>query len=229
LADPYSIIANYPNAGQAFSDSFNHGMQQNALAGFAMNPNNPSAQGQAARYDPGAVMQYKLGEQRAQAELGHQQLTEWHKYAGELAKWADTPQKWDQAIDYLLQSNHPDVSTQQLMALKGHFDPGLRASFMALGGVQDDNSNQPKIIPLQAGGSVVQYDPATGGIKPLVLPNDGSQATAAPAGGNMPTVSSPQEAMSLPPGTQFRMPDGRIGTVPGGAGGNASGGFPGPH
>lgn len=32
---------------------------------------------------------------------------------------------------------------------------------------------------------------------------------------NMPSVKSPDEAMKLPPGSQFKMPDGRIGTVPG--------------
>jgi hypothetical protein len=45
------------------------------------------------------------------------------------------------------------------------------------------------------------------------------------AGGGIPRVNSPQEAMRLPPGTQFQMPDGRVGTVPGGAGGNSSGTF----
>lgn len=44
-------------------------------------------------------------------------------------------------------------------------------------------------------------------------------------GGGMPRVNTPQEASRLPPGTQFIMPDGRIGTVPGGGGGNAPGNF----
>lgn len=43
--------------------------------------------------------------------------------------------------------------------------------------------------------------------------------------GTLPMVQTPQDAAKLPPGTKFRMPDGRIGTVPGGAGGNASGNF----
>lgn len=54
----------------------------------------------------------------------------------------------------------------------------------------------------------------------------GGQPHAAPQAHEMPTVNSPQEAMRLPPGTQFRMPDGRVGTVPGGASGNAGGRFP---
>lgn len=55
--------------------------------------------------------------------------------------------------------------------------------------------------------------------------DDGGPST--PPGDDMPHVATPTEAMALPPGSQFIMPDGRIGTVPGGAGGDASGGFPG--
>jgi hypothetical protein len=47
----------------------------------------------------------------------------------------------------------------------------------------------------------------------------------AQSGGDLPRVSSPDEARRLPPGSQFIMPDGRIGTVPGGGSGNATGGF----
>jgi hypothetical protein len=89
---------------------------------------------------------------------------------------------------------------------------------------------QPDIHAVTQGGSLVATNP------------DGTQKTiyespTVEVGGDvynrppgmsskeMPTVSTPQEAAKLPPGTQFRLPDGRIGTVPGGAGGNASGGF----
>lgn len=69
-----------------------------------------------------------------------------------------------------------------------------------------------------------------------VLPNGGfyagpasglaqvlGQGGAAPA--SIPTVQTPEEAKKLPPGSQFRMPDGRIGTVPGGTAGNGGGNF----
>lgn len=45
-------------------------------------------------------------------------------------------------------------------------------------------------------------------------------------GGDLPRVSTPEEAKSLPPGSQFIMPDGRIGTVPGGPAASPPGGFP---
>ena len=47
---------------------------------------------------------------------------------------------------------------------------------------------------------------------------------ASPQG--LPQVTAPDEAMRLPPGSQFMLPDGRIGTVPGGPA-SAPGGFPG--
>jgi hypothetical protein len=217
--DPYALIAQYPNAGESFANTFQQGQQRNALAGFAQNPGDPNALAAAAQYDPGAVLQYREQQQAMaakQGELTQQQLQDWHKYAGELAKWADTAEKWDQAVDYLAASGHPEVAQ-----LKGQFSPAMRAQFMALGGVQDD---RPQIITPQPGGGAFMLD-SNGHPVPLVLPNDGSQATGAPS---MPTVSTPQEAAKLPPGTQFRMPDGRIGTVPGNGGQTApapSGGF----
>ena len=44
-------------------------------------------------------------------------------------------------------------------------------------------------------------------------------------GQDMPTISSPDEARRLPPGTQFRTPDGRVMRVPGGQTPAASGNF----
>lgn len=43
---------------------------------------------------------------------------------------------------------------------------------------------------------------------------------------NLPQVATPEEARRLAPGTRFRLPDGRIGTVPGGPTPSASGNFP---
>lgn len=223
--DPYALIAQIPNAGQAFSDSFNKGMQQNALAGFALNPNDPNAQSAAARYDPGAVMQQRQGQQQAQQQLSQQQVQEWHHYAGQLAKWADTPEKWDQAIDYLLSHNHPDVSTQDLLALKGKFNPALRQSFMALGGVQDDKpAEDPGIIReyhtaieqglIDKSVSYPQYVAMRnpGMSSPVTIPY-GAQVTPGQAGG------APTAPLRYNPTSGKWEPEG-------GAGGNVSGGFP---
>lgn len=181
--DPYALIAQYPNAGQAFTDAFQKGQQQNALAAFATNPNDQTA-GAAARYDPSAVLTYNLEAQKEKAALSQQQLQVWHKYAGELAKWADTPQKRDQAIDYLLSHNHPDISADDLLKLKA-MPPdqwqAVRANFMALGGVQDDNPNGAQVVVTpQAGAPAFIYDKSTGQTKEIFAPNDGSQTPGAP-------------------------------------------------
>lgn len=253
----WGLLAQYPDAGQAFSQSFQAGMKQNqqqsaknALAAYARDPTNQQAFGQAVRADPSTAIPLMNAESEraryAQAQT-QTQTKQWHQYAGSLAKWADNPQKWDQAIDYLLQSNHPDVSTQELMSLKGKFNPALRQSFMALGGVQDDKPDELTSY-MQRGG----IDPnseqgrAMYGAAAINHVNPQQQVqTANPDGtitvnwvrppmpgmtggaqGGMPKVATPQDAAKLPPGTRFELPDGRIGTVPGGdAGGNASGGF----
>jgi hypothetical protein len=227
--DPYALIAQYPNAGQSFSDAFSKGMQQNALAGFAMNPGDPNAQGAAARYDPGAVMQYRQGQQSAQQQLSQEQIQTWHHYAASLAKWADTPQKWDQAIDYLLQSNHPDISTQALMQLKGHFDPALRQSFMAMGGQSDDASaGQPKYFNLTPGSSVVSVDPVTGQTSTVVQPNDGSQTSGSPApapGGDLRSEAIKAIQAGADPAKVLQ----RMMQLQGGQAATPSATFPGPH
>lgn len=88
---------------------------------------------------------------------------------------------------------------------------------------------KPEISAVSQGGSLVQSTPS-GQTKtlyetPTVAGPNGEVYTRPVGMSSMPTVSTPQEAAKLPPGTKFRLPDGRVGTVPGGAGGNASGGF----
>jgi hypothetical protein len=77
--------------------------------------------------------------------------------------------------------------------------------------------------------------PVTGGGNVAIIKPDGSARWAvgggAPAGTpsltDVPHVSTPQEAAKLPPGSHFYDPNGVLRTVPGGASGNAGGGFPG--
>jgi hypothetical protein len=89
---------------------------------------------------------------------------------------------------------------------------------------------KPEINAVAQGGSLEQSTPS-GQTKTLyetpTVAGPNGEVFTRPGGMSsaMPTVSTPQEAAKLPPGTKFRLPDGRIGTVPGGAGGNASGGF----
>ena len=223
--DPYSIIAQYPNPGQAFSDSFQAGMKQNALSAFAMNPN-PQTAGPAARYAPSAVLDYNLAHEKQSAELSKQHLDDWHKYAGELAKWADSPQKWDQAVDYLVQAGHPEA-----IQLKGQFNPALRAHFMALGGVKDENNQDPGMIRefdiatqrglVPQGTSFEQYVAMRnpGSQAPVVLPQRYRQVQGGTSGA-VPTATDANGNK-----VQYNAQSGKWEPM-GGTSGNAGGGFP---
>lgn len=78
-----------------------------------------------------------------------------------------------------------------------------------------------KNIPVVPGGNVANIRPD--GSAHYVIGGAGQQT-----GANLPRVTSPEEAHRLPPGSQFIMPDGRVGTVPGGGAGDGAGGFLGP-
>jgi hypothetical protein len=74
-----------------------------------------------------------------------------------------------------------------------------------------------KTLPYQAGGGAVAYNSATGETKVIVDPSGGQEPIR---------VSTPEEAMKLPPGTQFIDPNGKVRQVPGGAASNGSSKFP---
>jgi hypothetical protein len=148
----WDLISQYPNAGASFAQSFTQGLQQNkeqagrnALAKLVTNPSDPQALQAAAQYDPSAALQV----QQSQRKYTDEEHQHWAKYAGELAKWATDPQKWDQAIDYIVRQGHPEAAQ-----LKGHFSPALREHFMAQGGIQDD-------APVQDPAMIREFDIAT--------------------------------------------------------------------
>lgn len=68
-------------------------------------------------------------QQRA-AGGGTDQQQELTSYIGSVAQWADTPEKWDQAVDYLTQNGLPNAAR-----FKGQFSPELRGQLMAQGGI----------------------------------------------------------------------------------------------
>lgn len=222
------------NAGEAFTKSFQQGQEigrQNraraAMSALVKDPSNLGAMSALADADPATAMKFR----EQQAEIAKTQHGEWVKMAAHAAKMADTPEKWDMAVDQFVQMGHKDAGR-----LKGQFSPALRMAFMAQGGLNDEQADPGIIREFQIaterglvpqGTSYQQYlqmrNP--GMLSPVTIPENATVETPG-MGGDMPTISSPDEAASLPPGTQFRMPDGRIGTVPGGQTGSApSGGF----
>ena len=82
--------------------------------------------------------------------------------------------------------------------------------------------NRP--LSVEAGGEAWVIDPLTG-TRQIVAANPGGVTPGAPVG-DIPRVTSPDEARRLPPGTRFIDPNGIERIVPGGGGGNATGPFP---
>lgn len=131
-------------------------------------------------------------------------------------QWADTPEKWAQVQQHY-----------------GQYDPQLssvpfeqrESALVKLGKLGDYlEATKPDIRTVEPGGSVVGIAPG-GQVTEYVRANPGGAAPYSPVDGDIPTVSSPDEAKRLPPGSQFRTPDGRVMRVPGGPTQSASGGF----
>lgn len=150
-----------------------------------------------------------------------------------------------------LQQMHEEARQQQgneaMANYLGNIDPGLRDLIMAAGpqaGMQaygiahPKAENEPSFIqewrirnglPPEEQQSLDSYAEKRK-FNPYAAPitlGPGDTFEGGPGGGeDMPTVATPEEAGQLPPGTRFRMPDGRIGTVPGGPTGDPSVPFP---
>jgi hypothetical protein len=80
-----------------------------------------------------------------------------------------------------------------------------------------------KAVPVTGGGNVAIIKPE--GVARWAVGGGAPAGTPSPT--DVPHVSTPQEAAKLPPGSHFYDPNGVLRTVPGGASGNAGGGFPG--
>lgn len=132
-------------------------------------------------------------------------------------QWADTPEKWAQV------QQHYGQHDPQLAAVP--FE-ARESALIRLGQMGEYlEKTAPKIMSIEAGGSLAAVDPRTGQPNFTVLPNPGDQQPGASAGGGAVRVQSMDEAKRLPPGTRFIDPKGIERIVPGGAASNGSGGF----
>jgi hypothetical protein len=147
--------------------------------------------------------------------------------------------RWNQVVDFYAPHapqiaqyrDHPELAESALLQLGqiGEYLNGAPKGTALQQNYQFFAEKDPKLadqyLHNQAEGSPMIASNGDGTF--TIIPRGYGTAPAPQQGGGMPRVNSPEDAAKLPPGTQFIMPDGRIGTVPGGAGGNASGGFPG--
>lgn len=137
-------------------------------------------------------------------------------------QWADTPEKWA-----VVQQHY------------GQYDPKLAAvpfqqreqAIVAVGQMADYlKSTEPKIVPVQPGGSALAVNPHTLETTPLVLPNPGNQPAYAPATGGTPSIPPAaiehlRQHPELRGAFEEKYGAGTAASVLGGGGGNATGGF----
>jgi hypothetical protein len=80
-----------------------------------------------------------------QSEAGKKILSERASMLGNAALYADTPEKWDQSIDWLVQNGHPEIADY-----KGKFSPESRGAAIAAAGLLDkyDKRTADKYMPV---------------------------------------------------------------------------------
>jgi hypothetical protein len=248
--NPYQNLQ-FQNPGNAFLQAYEGGRErrresetQNALTQYAMNPQDPKTKAQLARWNPKMAIEVRQHEEtmrlkqlegyKDQIQIGAAILeanpprdqASWDMVRQMAGRYginaAELPQTWDataqQYVQGVIAANkrlNPDKDARPSDVKSWEYRQSLpepqRPAYDAF-----IRNARPQIFGSAEGGYNI-YDP------------NAAQPPAAqqpPSMANMPRVTTPQEAAQLPPGTQFVLPDGRIGTVPGGAGGNASGGFP---
>lgn len=125
---------------------------------------------------------------------------------GQLALAADTPEKWDNAVDWAVRNGHPDLA-----AYKGQFSEQARQSAIATAGLFDKFMESKKVIWHQQGENPSFATDAYG--NPVGTGNPASQTQ------DLPRPQSAAERDQLPPGTKYIAPDGSLkitgGSAPG--------------
>lgn len=226
-------------------------MGRSALAAYATDPNEKTLGG-VAPYNPQFVMEERSRMNQAQADQAKQareQLMQVSQLFDGVTDEASYQQRMGAARRMGLDVSEapPNYDPSWVEETGGIFkffaekpeamstlgkvaaDEGLRPGTPEFNSrvIELGKAERMKTFSVQAGGGVATYDPQTGQTTFAIAPNYGQGATGAPAGGQgeLPRVATPQDAMKLPPGSKFIMPDGQIGTVPGGPTPQASGGF----
>jgi hypothetical protein len=162
----------------------------------------------AAPQEALAMLDKLSAEEKAAAEAGVKDMAA-------AVKWAQTPEQWEQVKQSYRNKGMqvPDIPFEGREQLLIHFNQ--MSEYLEM--------SKQKIVPFEAGGGVASIDEYTGKVTPLIIPNDGSGQTG---GNDIPTVTDAASYNALPPGAEYRTPDGNV-RRKGGGGSNATGNFPG--
>ena len=203
----WGLMGQMPDAGATFMQAYEQGrahkqqqMGQNALAAYATDPTEQNLNA-LAPYAPEVVIK----ERQRLAEQQHEQALARVKLIGDTAMMADTPEKWDRAVEYLSRQ------FPELAQYKGQFqqrEAAIAASGQAKayleqnagytlspGSKRYDAGNRlvaeapfaPKEVTVKPGESTYTYQPGAGapmtvdGLRPLFLAQE--------SGGNYAAVN----------------------------------------
>jgi len=210
-------LLNVPNIGETFSNAYKGAQENRALTNYAQNPNDPNALNALAPFKPDYVVQQK----QALAKQQQDEVAKRVEIVGQAAQWADTPEKWDAAIDNLSRQ-YPDLAQY-----KGKFTPEARmAAISAAGQMKDYYASQkaqqeasrpmiagpgsriispdgskvlqeipfaPRPVTVGEGQTVVEYNPSHSG--PLTVDNFLPAIVKQESGGNYKAVNRESGAM----------------------------------
>lgn len=239
MFEPNLMIA--PDVGgkiaKSFEDGQKAGMQNKARAAMAALVRDPSNQGALealASVDPQAAAQFQQRQQE-QAMAGLEQHREKIIMGAQIVRQMQPKDQagWDQVrataqrmgidlADVPVEFNPQYV--QGLVSVadafkpqSGQQDPGIIREYQiaAERGLVPPGTTYQQYLQMRNPGMLA----------PVTIPENA--VVEVPGGDNIPTLSTPEEAAKLPPGSRFKTPDGRVKMVPGGPTGSApSGGFP---
>ena len=129
----WNALSDIPDIGASFTNAYNRGRETRALTDYAQNPNDPNALNALAPFKPDYVVQQK----QAMAAKQQEEIAKRIDLIGQAAQWADTPEKWDAAVDNLSRQ-YPDLAQY-----KGKFTPeGRMAAIASAGQMKEYFANQ---------------------------------------------------------------------------------------
>jgi len=138
------------NIGMNALASFQQGQQmrreqdtRKAMAAYAQNPNDANALNALAPYAPDYVVQQKQSLAKDAEAKQQAAVAQRVEMIGQVAQWADTPEKWDKGVDYLA-SMYPDLAQY-----RGKFTPEARMAAISAAGEYKNFAESQK--PINAG------------------------------------------------------------------------------
>ncbi len=244
LQDPNAYQRGYQQSKGIF-DELAATRKQNtldaALRDYATNPDDPNAVNALAQVDPRLAIQVRQQQAQAQGKA-NEDYRESMKAGGEIVRriQQQNPQMpkeqvYSVARQAAISMRIPGADQAPPEFNEQYFNTLLYAADPAKTAQQPADVQEYEYAKGQGyAGTYMQFKEADRG--PIVANNGdgtftliprGAAPGPAPGAGQMPRITTPEEADALPPGSRFIAPDGSVRTKPGGPTPPASGGFPG--